>query len=254
MNQIEIGAVKFRNALNRVFPSSVKEIMCSAVICAGGSGTRMGGVAKQLMPILSVPCIVYSLLAFEKCISVFEIIVVARPEDKKEIESLCRAYNITKLRCVVPGGDSRQKSVFNGFQKVSEKAHVVAIHDAARPLITSEDIQNLIDSARRYGASCAAKKMTDTVKRADENGMILETVPREMLYTVQTPQVFKTDVYRVSIALNQKEGSDVTDDCALVEKAGFSIKLLELGKPNLKLTTPEDVQVITGILKERKNG
>ncbi len=254
MTDFEIRAVKFRSKLNRVFPSSKTKFFCSAIICAGGSGTRMGGVAKQLLSLRGLPCILYSLLAFQACDEISELIVVGRKEERDIIESLCHMHKITKLKAVVLGGDTRQASVMNGFLQISPKSEIVAIHDAARPLITPEQISRLIQTAKRYGASCFAKKMTDTVKRADEKGMITDTIPRESLYTVQTPQVFKTDIYRVSTALAQKSGAVVTDDCALVEMAGFPIKLVEFSEPNLKLTTPEDVGIISGILKERENG
>lgn len=254
MTKLEIAAVKIRNKLSLAFPNPYKKPFVSAIITAAGSGMRMGGTKKQLMPLLDRPCILYSLLAFQNCTEISEIIVVTRSEDIPEIESLCKENCITKLSLVTSGGATRQESVSRGFSLVNEKSDFVVIHDAARPLILPFQITLLLEKARKYGASCAAKKISDTIKKADSEGFILETVPREDLFSVQTPQVFKTDLYRVSLALAQKAGIEVTDDCALAEYAGFRIKLCELGAPNLKITTPEDLDLITFYLKERNDG
>ncbi len=254
MNKLEIAAVKIGQCLNRAFPGSKTSFFSSAIVTCAGSGTRMGGVSKQLIDLNGMPLFLYSLLAFEHCNEISEIIVVAKENEIGVIQDACKQYSVTKLRCVVKGGASRQESVYNGFLAVDPKSEFVAIHDGARPLIRPEDVALLLKEARRFGAATAAKKMVDTVKRSTADGTILDTVPREDLYTVQTPQVFKTDLYRVSLALNEKNGGSVTDDCALAEAAGFSVKLCDLGINNLKLTHPEDLPLIEMILKERNHG
>ncbi len=253
MTPLEIKAVKFRNALSRAFPSDKAHHFTSAIITAAGSGIRMGGVSKQLFPILGKPCIVYSLLAFQESSSINEIIITAKPEEIERIQRICREHQITKLAAVVPGGKTRQESVANGFQYLHKKSEIVAIHDGARPLITKEDIDLLVKKAARCGASCAANRMVDTVKKADVKGYITETVPREELFTVQTPQVFQADIYRVSLALAARDHLVVTDDCSILEHAGFPIFLCETGKENIKLTTQQDLELITAILKERSH-
>lgn len=254
MNQLEIGLIKFKNQLNRVFPTGKTRFFSSAIITAAGSSNRMGGVSKQLMNLNGKPCILYSLLAFQQCDDVDEIIVVTKEEEAKTVERICYDYNVTKLAAIVPGGNTRQESVTKGFLALSKHSDFVAIHDAARPLILSSHVSALIQAAKKWGASCAARRMIDTVKKATEQGFIVETVPRDDLYTVQTPQVFKADLYRVALALAEKNGISVTDDCALAEHAGFLVKLCELGAPNMKLTTPEDVSLIEQLLKEREHG
>lgn len=253
MKKIEIAAVKVKTALNRFIPDSKYQFFASGIITAGGSGTRMGGVAKQFMNICEIPCIVYSLKAFQSCPEINEIIVVCRQGDEETIRTLCENYGISKLSAVVPGGATRQQSVANGFAAVCEKSDFVAIHDAARPLILSKHISMLLKNARRYGAACAAMKVSDTIKRA-RGEMILETVSRDDLYSVQTPQVFKTDLYRVSLALFQNDPFDCTDDCSLAEHAGFPIRLCELDHPNFKITTPQDLLTVESIIKERNHG
>jgi 2-C-methyl-D-erythritol 4-phosphate cytidylyltransferase len=254
LNSLEIGAVKFRNRLHQFFPNDGKNISASAIITAAGSGTRMGGVSKQLLPLAGKPCILYSLLAFQNCDLIGEIIVTSKEEEISVIREICDEFQITKLKAVVAGGQTRQESVLNGFLAVSRDSDFVAIHDAARPLIRSEQIQDLILTANRYGAACAASKVVDTVKRGNQDLMIECTIPREDLFAVQTPQIFRTDMYRVALALAKKQRISVTDDCALIENAGFPIKLCLLSDWNLKLTTPVDVKVVESILKERQNG
>ncbi len=254
MNKIEIAAVKVKNSLNKLFPGDYEKRFSSAIITAGGSGSRLGGAPKQLRDLCGKPCILYSLIAFQACKDIDEIIVVVRSDQVEEVSSICRENGITKLAAVVQGGSTRQESVLNGFMAVSKRCNMVAIHDAARPLILPNQISMLLDEANRYGAATAAKKSTDTMKRANENGMISETVSRDNLFSVQTPQVFKADLYRVSLAFAKNDGFTVTDDCSLAEHAGFSVKLCQLDGPNFKLTTEDDLFTLTSILKERENG
>ncbi len=254
MTGIEIAAVKFRNQLNRLFPNGNKRPFASAIITAAGSGIRMGGVSKQRVLLAGNPCLLYSLQAFEQCEGIDEIIITAKSGEEAEIQELCQANCISKLKRVVTGGQTRQESVKNGFSYVNRNAELVAIHDAARPLIKPSAIQSLLDAAKRYGAACAAERMVDTVKLGNGKDMVVKTIPREELFTVQTPQVFKCDLYRVSLALAEKDGIAVTDDCSLAEHAGFPIKLCQISSCNLKLTRPEDARILSAILEERKNG
>ena len=244
MSKIEICAIKVQNALNRAFPSNKYKHFSSAIVTAAGSGMRMGGISKQLLELCGKPCLVHSLLAFQNCDEISEIVIVAKKGEEEIIRNLCHQFKISKLSAIVFGGNTRQESVSNGFESISKKSDFVLIHDAARPLIDPNSISKLLKEAHRFGASCAAKKITDTIKRSDDHGFILKTVPREDLYSVQTPQVFKTDLYRVSLALAKKDQIEVTDDCSLAEHAGFSVKLCDIEIPNIKLTTKEDIQMV----------
>lgn len=251
MNRIEIGAVKLRQAINAVFPHNKTRWFTSAVITAAGSGERMGGVSKQLYLLDGTPCIVHTVRAFESLSDIDEIVIVARPEERDAILVLVRENNFKKVTKVVDGGKSRMESVRNGFYAIDQKADLVAIHDGDRPLITPKEIETIIKDAKRYGAATAAKKMTDSVKRCDENGMILHSVPRDDLYTVQTPQIFLTDLYRASLAVTKDAKESATDDNALAEQAGFKVKLTVTNGENIKLTTLEDVSRIERVLRER---
>lgn len=251
MNRIEIGAVKLHQAICAAFPRSNTSRFISAVITAAGSGERMGGVSKQFALLNGQPCILYSLRAFQDSEQIREIVVVAKKEEEKMIRDLAKAHGITKLSCVADGGKSRAESVRNGFLRIDPKADLVAIHDGDRPLITSGDIDLVIRDAIRYGAASAARVVTDSVKRGDDKGMIAQSVPRDGLFTVQTPQIFLTDMYRVSLALADKSGVSYTDDNALCEQAGFKVKLTVLTNENDKLTFKEDAARIERVLRER---
>lgn len=251
INKLEIAATKFRIGLSRAFPHNKKHLFCSVILCAAGSGTRMGGVSKQLIELLGKPCFIYSAQAFEKAPEVDEIVISARADQVEEIRALCDRYSLKKVSAVTAGGDTRQESVKRGFEKISNNSDIVMIHDAARPLITSSDVSLLYQKACRHGAVCASTPVTDTVKRADSRGVILETVPRDDLYLVQTPQVFLTDLYRVSLSLAERDGVMATDDCALAEHAGFPIQLVQLSFPNVKITRKEDLDLVLKLLKER---
>jgi 2-C-methyl-D-erythritol 4-phosphate cytidylyltransferase len=193
----------------------------------------------------------YSLRAFSQCEKVGEIIISVRECDQEAVEALCGRYCSNKPFSVVIGGETRQESVANAFSHVHEKSDFVMIHDAARPLIGEREILLLIEKGKRYGAACAGEKVIDTVKEIGKNGFISKTVPRDHLYTVQTPQIFRTDLYRVALALAKRDGIAVTDDCALAEHAGFSVHICELGIFNLKLTTMQDVEKIEMIIREK---
>ena len=125
------------------------------------------------------------------------------------------------------------------------------IHDAARCLITTEDIDLVITEAYRSGAAIAAKKTTDTLKKADDNGFITETVDRAMMWQAQTPQVFKKNMYEVALALAKSTDISITDDAMLVEQAGFQVKLVACKDENMKITTKQDLE-IARLLMERK--
>ena len=146
---------------------------------------------------------------------------------------------------------TRAESASHGFQKISNKAEFVLIHDAARCLISTEDIDRIVKEAYRTGAAIAAKKTTDTLKRADENGYIAETVDRALMWQAQTPQVFKKSIYEVALAMEKSNDVGITDDAMLVEKAGFRVKLVACESENMKITTKQDL-AIAKILIEKK--
>lgn len=222
----------------------------SAVILAAGNGTRFGGnVKKQFVDVLGIPCLVRTVKAFEECDLIDEIIIVG---DAEAIEETLKDYTFEKVSMIVSGGETRQDSSLLGFDSVSDKSKFVAIHDAARCLVTPEMISATVKEAYKYRAAAAAHKSEDTVKIADKKGFVVKTTDRDKIWLVQTPQVFQNDVYRVSAYMAKRDEEVVTDDCMLCENLGFEIKLVECGRENIKLTTREDLLLCEAILSYRE--
>lgn len=222
----------------------------SAVILAAGSGTRFGSdIKKQYIAVDGVPAVVRSLQTFAACPLINEIVLVGDVDELREVLS---PYPAKKLAAVVPGGETRQESALCGFDAISSKAKYVAIHDAARCLVTRENIEDTVRAAYRYRAAVAAEKTVDTVKQADKDGFIDTTLKREYIWLVKTPQVFHCDVYRVAAYMGKKEKAVATDDSMLCERLGFSVKLVECGPDNIKLTHPDDLQRAHAILEMRR--
>lgn len=224
----------------------------SAVIAAAGLSERFGGsLTKQMTELCGLPVLVHTLKAYEESDCIHEIVIVARHDEIPFWERACREHSITKVTNIVPGGHTRQESVLKGFEAVNDKAKFVAIADGARCLITSEQIKDVCKAAYKYKAATAAHRSTDTVKIADSKGFIDKTADRDSVWLAQTPQVFKTKLYRAAAYSALKEGFCATDDNSLVEFIGHPIRLVECGAQNIKITTYEDMAVAEGVLKKR---
>lgn len=220
----------------------------AAVIVAAGSSTRMG-MPKMLLPLNGKPVIVHTLLAFQNCTAIDEIVLVTRAEDVDLMRELAANNGIGKLTSVVPGGDSRQYSVANGVRVCRADTAYFAIHDGARPLVSVACIESVIRAAQRDGAAAAAVRVKDTIKVADADGFIQDTPDRETLWSVQTPQTFERGVYLRAIEHMEATGLQVTDDCRMVEAIGYPVRLVEGEYTNLKITTPEDICTAEGWLR-----
>ena len=223
-----------------------------AVIVAAGSFTRMGGIPKQLALLDGKPVIAHTLLAFEQSPSVREIVLVARPEDRREMERICRDNAFSKLKAIADGGKTRQESTAAGIARLSPDAAYCAVHDGARPLVTPSVVEEVVGAARRYGAAAGAVRVKDTIKVADVARFIQATPERRSLWSVQTPQAFESALYRLALEDAREKGMDFTDDCQLVERLGCRVYLCEGDYANIKLTTPEDLPVAERLLQERR--
>ncbi len=224
----------------------------SAVVVAAGSSSRMGGRDKIFMPLLDIPVIARSLMAYEKCEDVSEIIVVTRENSVNEIYETAEKYGIKKLKTVVCGGNSRAESVKNGIEAVSENADFVAIHDGARPLVLPEDISRCAHDAYRCGGAVLAIPVTDTIKYGKKNGFVEYTPAREKLFAAQTPQIFDVKIYKTAMERAFKELSDWTDDSRIFENDARKVFLTPGNRSNIKITSPEDVFIAEAILKGRE--
>lgn len=223
-----------------------------AVILAGGSGRRMGLTENKIFLTLSgVPAIIRAIAPFTGFCA--GAVVVSRREDMDEMQGLIARYHLNRfVAAVVPGGDTRQGSVKNGLAALPDDADIVLIHDGARALVTDEVIRRAMESAEEKGSGIAAVKVTDTVKRADASGVVLETLNREELYAMQTPQAFRKEIILRAHKIAEEKGVDATDDAALLELAGEPVYLSLGDKENLKLTTPEDIAFGEAILRMRR--
>ncbi|WP_405354501.1 2-C-methyl-D-erythritol 4-phosphate cytidylyltransferase [Ruminococcus sp.] len=224
----------------------------SAVIVAAGGSVRMGiADSKQFIPLLNKPAIEYTLKAFQKCYLIKEIVVVCRDQDVDRINALVDENGFTKVSNVVLGGSSRSQSVRNGIKAASEKAKYFAIHDGARPLITVDEIERVVEAAFETGAATLGTSVTDTIKIVDGFNKIESTPLRSQLRAVQTPQVFERDLYMFALENAGENSLEFTDDCALIENMGGEVLVVKGSEENIKLTTPVDVILAESILKNR---
>ena len=223
----------------------------AAVILAAGDSKRMGTVNKLFYNVGGAPVLAHTLIAYQKCPLIREIVVVAKPEDFGKIQELKRKYGISKLTQLANGGDSRQKSAKNGVEKLSDSIKFVAIADGARCLTTPTQITKVCLSAYRQMAACAAHKVTDTVKRATVMNNTTETIDRKDIWEMQTPQVFNTSLYKAAMIRAEENNLVATDDATLIEGLGYRVHLIECGIGNIKLTTIEDIPFAEAILSYR---
>ena len=209
----------------------------SAIIAAGGRGSRFGGSQpKQLQMLAGLPILKRTVDAFLQGYA-FDEVVVALPS---ELAVDPPSYLDSVI--VVEGGERRQDSVANAFRAVAPSSQIIVIHDAARPLVSSALIERTIDGAVKHGAAIAALQARDTVKRTDGSRIIRGTIPREEVFLAQTPQAFRVGVLRDALAL-ASTAADATDEAMLAEQAGHSVYLVDGDPRNLKITTPEDLEI-----------
>ena len=222
----------------------------SAIIVCGGSSSRMNGVNKLLLPLGNTNVAGRSMLAFEQCPEVGDIVVVCRERDRKELENTAEKLGIAKLRGFAEGGGTRQESVFNGLKKISPESSLIAIHDGARPLIKPEHIVRTARDAEVFGAAVLGVPVKDTIKVVND-GLITDTPYRPSLYITQTPQIFKRRIYFEAVDFALEHGLDFTDDCQLAEAIGVKGCMTEGGYENIKITTPEDIKIANLLLEEQ---
>ena len=222
-------------------------ILCSAVVVAAGSSTRMG-TDKLMLTLGGIPVIVRTLKAVEAAPSVDEIILVTREDMMVPLSQLCQEFALTKVTKVIRGGKTRTESVRLGTLEASGDAQVIAIHDGARPLVTTEIIENAIAQALESGAAAPAVPVKDTIKVA-QKGVVESTPDRASLFAVQTPQIFEASLIRAALQKALDDGAELTDDCSAVERLGMKVVLTEGDVRNLKLTTPEDIITAEALLE-----
>ena len=227
-----------------------KRLFCSAVIVAAGESRRMDGGDKLFLEINGAPVLAHTLMAFQKCACIDEIVVVVREEELARVSGICGKLGVDKAVRIMTGGPTRQVSVLNGLLAVSKKAKYVAIHDGARPCVSVDIIERTVAAAVKSHAAAPGLQVSSTLKRVD-GGVIRETVDREGLYEVQTPQVFDVDLIKAALTNVTKKGLDVTDDCTAVELLGVGVFITEGSARNLKITEKDDLTIAEVLLRQR---
>ena len=226
-----------------------------AIIVAAGKGLRMqDSKRKQYRVLDDKPILAHTLMAFNRCKSIDQIIVAVPAEDiefcRKEIIPVAQMDNETRL---VIGGARRQDSVYNGLQAIENDDGIVLIHDGVRPFVQQEHLLACINSARQHGACILGLPAYDTVKEVNEKNEIVQTRQRDTLWLAQTPQVFQLKLIKKAHAAAKQDGFSGTDDASLVERLGATVKIVPGSRSNIKITHPEDLQLARAILKDGSN-
>ncbi len=228
-----------------------KNMKVSAIIVAGGRGTRMNGpVPKQYLEVGGRPILSHTVLVMDKCKNIDDLIVVV-PENDIDF---CRRTIISPLRLqknyqLVPGGKKRNDSVYNGLKVLDNRTDVVIIHDGVRPFIKPEQVDACIAGSISSGACILGIPVSDTLKSINQAGYIDGTLERSGIWYAQTPQAFRYDVIRKAHENAKREVNNVTDDAILVERMGIHVKIIMGSKKNIKITTLEDLELARVILK-----
>ena len=224
--------------------------MLSAIIVAAGSSKRVG-FDKLFSKIGDRSVLEHALAAFEAAESVSEIIVVCR--DLKLVQNVINRADFRKVRAVVRGGERRQDSVQSGLNAVDQASEFVAVHDAARPLITPHEIERVLSVARKHAAAVLAAPITDTIKFADANQVVSGSIDRQNVFAMQTPQIFRRESLLDAYERVSRNSLTVTDEVSAIEHAGGSIVIVPAQDHNLKITYASDLPLAEFILKQRSS-
>jgi len=222
--------------------------MLSAIIVAAGVSERMG-FDKLFAPLGDKPVIAHTIDAFERTSCVDEIVLVGRNDSLPELRKLLGAK--TKVHQVIAGGLERQDSVRIGLDHLDAKADFVAVHDAARPLITPEKISRVFEICRQHGAAALAEPVTDTLKRVDVDLIVTESVDRDQLYAMQTPQIFARELLVEAYEAVATKNISVTDEVSAVELLGRKVVLIPNQDFNFKITYPRDFPLAEFVFTQR---
>lgn len=224
----------------------------TAVILAAGLGKRMqAGHNKQFIEICGQSVLTHTLTIFAQIPEIAKIVLVVRAGEEDTCRNMIPEIAENKTVLAI-GGKERQDSVHNGIRAITWECEYILIHDGARPLVTEEVIRRTLLAAQNSGAAICAVPVKDTIKQADSDGNVLATIPRESLWAVQTPQVFRADLIRRAYENAYVHNHYGTDDASLVEYLGEEIKIVTGDYENIKITTPEDIPTAEQILQKRQ--
>ena len=222
----------------------------TAIVPAAGAGVRFGGaVKKQFIALNGLPILSHTLRALAASRALSSIIVVVPPGEELRGREALELAGIDLETEVVPGGQARQDSVYIGLQRAKAETDLVLIHDGVRPFVSREVVLATVEAAKEWGAAIAAVPVIDTIKRVDTDGFVVETLQREQLWSVQTPQVFRYALLMQAHRAIREPGVVATDDAALVERIGGMVKVVRGSYENIKITSEEDLPLAGLILR-----
>ena len=219
-----------------------------AIIVGAGRGERMGGVDKIFAPLGGTPILAYSIAAFQASRLVDFIVVVLSERNIEQGRAIVRAGRWGKVVAVITGGERRQDSTRAGLAALPDCA-IVAVHDAARPFVTTDLIRRGVETARTSGAGVAAMPVKETIKQVRDDGLIIATPPRETLWAAQTPQFARREALARALDAAQERGRTVTDEAAALEAIGEPVVVFAGSYTNIKVTTPEDLILAAALLE-----
>jgi 2-C-methyl-D-erythritol 4-phosphate cytidylyltransferase len=216
-----------------------------AIVPAAGSGTRIGGdIRKQFLPLKGKPIIVHTIQQFEHCSDVDEVALALPESAMSEMEAVVERYRLHKVSKMVLGGTKRQDSVRNVLNRLTLKeSDIVLVHDGVRPFIEPKRIAHLLKVCKEYNAAVLAVQPKDTIRRSTGGGFFDQTLDRTALWLIQTPQAFRAKLLVKAFEKARKDKFYSTDEAALVERLGVKIRIVEGSFDNIKITTPEDLEL-----------
>ncbi len=215
-----------------------------AIVLAAGSGRRFGG-KKQFSILACRPVFVHSLSLFQQIPNIKEIICVVPEEDQSYAENIIAEYALTKVKNILPGGAKRQDSVavaLSGLEKEKSPDDLVLVHDGARPFLSTALVNALMQKAEKYGAAVAARPVTDSLKEVSKEGFIRRSIPRDGVWAMQTPQVFRLSLLSAAYKKGLADAMVATDDAMMVERLGHPIFCVEGLVENIKITEASDLK------------
>ena len=221
----------------------------TAIILVAGNSTRYGKNRNKNFEIIGGKTVLsYSLEAFDKNLYVDNIVVAIKECDFKEVKNIIDRQHLTKNVDIIIGGNSRKQSVYNCIKAIN--SDIVIIHDGARPLIKQDYITNCILNMKEFKGVTIGVKSKDTIKNADDNNIVLNTTNRNNTWIIQTPQCFERTILK---EMHERYLDDVTDDCSLLERGGYQVKIIAGSYSNIKITTAGDLEIIKNYLKFEGN-
>jgi 2-C-methyl-D-erythritol 4-phosphate cytidylyltransferase len=225
--------------------------MVTAIIVAAGKGDRLqGSRRKQYLSLAGIPILTRTLVVFDKCELIDQIVLVIPPDDYKFCQkNILAPAGLSRTIKMAPGGERRQNSVYNGLKEVDPNCDIVVIHDGVRPFVSNDQLVACIDEVRESGACILGVPAYETLKQAKGSDHIIKTLRRDDVWLAQTPQVFRYDLILKAHERARQEGYSATDDASLVEELGENVKIITGSRINIKITIKEDLDLARCLLE-----